>query len=577
MSNTITTLSATELILKKHFAIPYYQRGYRWEQRHVEYLLNDIDKFIEVRNNSGSNSDYCLQPIVVTPIRDENNDVIWEVIDGQQRLITLYLIFKHIKKKKYQISFLARDKSTKFIQELNENAYSEDEPDFFYMSDAHRAIKKFFDGKLEIDPAYADEFYVTMKYVKVIWYELGALSEDAKIDIFNRLNIGKIPLTDAELIRALLLSKIKADKEEREGILRQTELSEEWNRIEHELREEEFWYFLNEKKHKNDASHIEFIFNLMAGCEAENYTTYLWFEKEINNEKPAKELWDRAKEIFGQLKSWYNRRSLYHYIGFLTKINPIKYSIQSLMEKQAELLTKSAFELWLKGCIQEEIKDIDLENLSYGSENIKKILLLFNVLTLNDLPDCSQNRFSFYRYKTLDGGWSIEHIHAQNSEELKATNQIKTWLKETKDVLIHIKTVEKTPEIEGEEPEILPIEIYIDEIDSLLSQNGDIDKNEFQKLKQELTEVFDSPSVHELSNLTLLGRYNNSSLKNFIFPVKRKKIIELEKQGHIIPLCTKMVFLKAYSDADNQPYYWSEKDKTAYFSEIERIINKIKK
>ena len=301
MNNKITTKSVMELIVNnkcvEQYLIPYYQRGYRWEPRHVKYLLYDIDTFI----NGGENSDYCLQPIVVTLNKDEN---MWEVIDGQQRLITLFLIFQCIGKQRYKINFLPRTKSTYFLQGINENNYNHDEPDFHYMSEAYKTIKDYFDEKLSNNPLYADKFYVAMERVKVIWYELDSLTEDEKIDIFNRLNIGKIPLTDAELIRSLLLSKIKIGKNKREAFLRQTEISEEWNRIEHELRKDEFWYFLNEKSQKNDAAHIEFIFNLMAGCEAENYTTFLWFETEINKVKKEDEgkiacdLWGKVKENF---------------------------------------------------------------------------------------------------------------------------------------------------------------------------------------------------------------------------------------------------------------------------------------
>ena len=98
--NSIKTLKIHSVIASKnnknsngveHYVIPYYQRGYRWEDRHVKYLLEDIDNFI----NHGDGF-YCLQPIVVAPVK--GNDNIWEVIDGQQRLITLYIIFKYLDK-----------------------------------------------------------------------------------------------------------------------------------------------------------------------------------------------------------------------------------------------------------------------------------------------------------------------------------------------------------------------------------------------------------------------------------------------------------------------------------------------
>lgn len=58
--------------------------------------------------------------------------------------------------------------------------------------------------------------------------------------------------------------------------------------------------------------------------------------------------------------------------------------------------------------------------------------------------------------------------------------------------------------------------------------------------------MFDSRSVHVLDNLALLSRKHNSSLNNAIFPVKRNRIIELQKEGKYVPLTTMNVFLKIF-------------------------------
>jgi hypothetical protein len=606
--NEIATKTVIELIVNENtpdrepkvekYIIPYYQRGYRWENRHVEYLLKDIDDFIKDIDDfiKDDNDDYksyhrydyyCLQPIVVTPAIDDEEKIAWEVIDGQQRLITLYLIFKYINKRHYQLHFQNRVKSNRFIKNISENSYDHDKPDFHYMSEAHKTVKEFIDRKMDKDPSYADTFYMSMKRVKVIWYRLYTNNESEKIDVFNRLNIGKIPLTDSELIRALLLSRIKNPDNERESILRQTEVSEEWNRIEHELRNKEFWYFLKNEKFKNDAAHIEFLFNLIAGEESENYSTYLWFETELKKEN-AEKLWSKVKQVFGQLKSWYNKRTLYHYIGYILIINSKTYSIDRLLKKQSEFSNKTGFCQWLKNEIRGEIKNIDLKEISYDKDwaHIKNILLLFNILSLEKLSDIPQNRFPFYRYKDVDnnGGWSIEHIHAQNSEELKDSRQIKEWLDDTLDVLEKIKVIEKNV-VDGETDEKKHKEIllgeYVENIKVLIDMAGKTEKKDefiadFNNLKNELSIVFDSHSVDELSNLALLGKKDNSALQNFLFPVKRDKIMQLERENHFIPYCTKNVFLKAYSKADTQPYFWSEADKETYFKEIKNIIDSFK-
>ena len=76
--------------IKGHFFVPAYQRGYRWGEVEVTNLLDDISM-------SNYGKPYYLQPIVVKKHGDE-----WELIDGQQRLTTLFLIFQYMKHEKLQ-------------------------------------------------------------------------------------------------------------------------------------------------------------------------------------------------------------------------------------------------------------------------------------------------------------------------------------------------------------------------------------------------------------------------------------------------------------------------------------------
>lgn len=562
----------------EHFSIPYYQRGYRWETNHVEALLDDIHSFILSKEEN-----YCLQPIAVVPTLDEQGLNIWEVIDGQQRLITLYIIFQYIQKPKYSIFFEKRTKSTSFLNNLNEQTCNHENPDFHFMSNALTVVAKWFDGKTKNDISYIDEFYTTVtKKVQVIWYQLSELEEEEKINIFNRLNIGKIPLTDAELVKALLLSKIKYGLTDREANMRQAEISNEWNFIEHELQKDEFWLFLKNDNKDNFSSRIEFIFNIIAGEKSKDYSTYLWFEKEIKNDKEEYErksaihLWNETKAVFAKFKSWYNKRTLYHYVGFLLANN---YPIKTIIENSKT--TKPKFEKWLKNEIRINVKNIDINNLSYGSKHIEKVFLLFNILTIENLTNSSQNKFPFNHYKNVkhnDGGWSIEHIHAQQSESIKDEKAIRTWLEDTLKAIENISYIEvesENTDDEGNESNSLNKydinSVYVKRINELLIKEK-IDVLEFNNLKDELIGIFESSSMHELDNLALLSKKDNSALNNSIFPVKRNKIISLEKEGKFIPPCTRNVFLKFYSNSDNQPYYWSKTDKILYFKAIENVL-----
>ena len=78
------------------FFIPSYQRGYRWTKQQVEELLEDIWEFIS-KNKKEDDEFYCLQPIVVKRNKEDNTK--WDVIDGQQRLTTIYIILKVLEDK----------------------------------------------------------------------------------------------------------------------------------------------------------------------------------------------------------------------------------------------------------------------------------------------------------------------------------------------------------------------------------------------------------------------------------------------------------------------------------------------
>ena len=81
--------------IEGEFYVPAYQRGYRWKDE-AEMLLNDIDEIVEGQN-------YSLQPIVVKNIGEKK----YELIDGQQRLTTIFLLFRYMKQLNlpFQLSF----------------------------------------------------------------------------------------------------------------------------------------------------------------------------------------------------------------------------------------------------------------------------------------------------------------------------------------------------------------------------------------------------------------------------------------------------------------------------------------
>ena len=159
--NKIELKSVSELLEMKFF-IPSYQRGYRWTNLQIENLLNDILEF----RPGVDGGFYCLQPLVVkeqkidlppekkqaNSIEDEENLLKgkWTVIDGQQRLTTIYLILKALGNKKCPSIEYERDS---YIQVCNSSdEIKKDNIEIYHLTSA----KHFIDRWIHIEKR-ADE------------------------------------------------------------------------------------------------------------------------------------------------------------------------------------------------------------------------------------------------------------------------------------------------------------------------------------------------------------------------------------------------------------------------------------
>lgn len=550
----------------EHYLIPDYQRGYRWKaHEHVNALLEDIDAFINKKRDS--EEIYCLQPIVVVAKEDA-----WEVIDGQQRLTTLFLMLKALKEDEiYEISYTHRPESSAVLN--HPEVYREDMPDHYFICEAYRYIVQWFEQKEREKVRYRKNFAsILIDNVKVIWYQvdLNNDNEREKIDIFNRLNIGKIPLDDAELIRALFIQHITTGSERQEAI-DQSIFSNEWNEIELFLQNDEVWGFLQNGEDYKYANRILKLFEIVAQNEnSQGRATFLWFEKEVKTKK-AKELWEKVKTYFGKIRYWFADHELYHLIGLLVQKDN---SLQEICNYSNQV-TKSSFREWLQNQVKEKFNPDTIDELEYGKDNskIERLLLLFNVLSAIETKDNQKLRFPFYRYSSQS--WSLEHINAQHSDDpMKDPNNIIRWINETTTELENIKRIEDLDEIADDIKELEDLKIFLDQRKGTLKDNRThIDK--FNRIKEKIEDFFsmEEEEMHSIENLALLSSADNSSLNNAIFPIKCKRLFQLEKEGSFIPECTKNVFLKNYSKSYTPPYRWSKEDREDYMNEINRVFN----
>ena len=535
--------------IEGEFYVPSYQRGYRWDESQVTALLNDV--------YDNGEKPYCLQPIVVR----RGDDGRYELIDGQQRLTTLFIIYKFMKtifpvvELKYSLIYETRKENQNFFDNMDDEEKANSNIDFYFIHQAYRTVKNWFAAKGATQSIYIVTDFLKRfdNSVKVIWYELQAADEKDAIALFTRLNIGRIPLTNAELVKALFLCQTDQVTKSK-----QMEISLQWDTIERELHDDDLWYFLTKKNAVTYATRIELLFDFMAGKsddEREQFFTFLHFSKQREN---LLELWDGILRYYYRLKEWYKNDKLYHKIGYLVATST---STIDLLMNETKELKKSAMDALLDDKIRQSIESKKpYSELSYQNDSgiITNILLLFNVISL--LQNGSGARFPFKEFN--NESWSLEHIHAQHSLKLNTQEKWKEWLR------LHIDSVNK---LEGTES-------LLDEMNEAIA-NERLTDIKFNELADKITTLFseqgDTEYVHSISNMALLQCSKNAALSNALFDAKCRMIREMDANGQFIPYCTKMVFMKYYSsDKQNSISlnFWGQKDREAYVAKMNEVL-----
>lgn len=613
-------------LLKENFYVPRYQRGYRWGKQEITELLDDILQYYKATENRENKVSkfYCLQPLVVrkkTWVNIEEETLNgWELIDGQQRLTTILLILNYLQDVRkllrkpldvYTIDFETRENCKAFFDNKTYKLKIDDSNvDFYHISRAYQHIKQWFEKEnheLEVLNTLLKDDY----NVSIIWYEAFETKESAEnnssIDLFTRLNDGKIPLTDAELIKALLLqADLYPSSEERYIKQRLFEIASEWDNIEANLQDEKMWLFLNNtdyipsskidlifkllsdkwngydsqeliqfKKKDGKPKHYEFlVFDRYLAKKREHFNLSTKSDKDILD--PINEVWKEIKDIFSRFYEWYDNHTLFHYLGFLLAFEQDK---ETLIKDLFDLkLNKEDFVLEIKKRIAKAVKIKSkwketgalkqLNEISYGEEDteIRKILTLFNIETLTKHKK-ENARFPFHLFKK-EKITSIEHIHPQNPETIDTNeDRAKIWLSAHRNSLAYFTV--------NNHPHKAEIQILIDKIEKLLI---DFDKENFKTIYSEAIDLyskiiyFKENELHTLYNLALVDKDTNSMLNNSFFDVKRE-LLKNNKLGRYVPICTQQAFSKYYSESPKEMIFWNNDDRHAYYKNIEEVYN----
>ena len=436
--NVIEQMAVSELLDDRTFFIPSYQRGYRWTKTQIYDLCNDLLEYA-LRKDKDQKAFYSLQPLIVRrtkrQIQGEEMDV-FEVIDGQQRLTSIFILFRTLMKpagysnndlevykdiKLYNIYYETRPNDYLIFKKLGLEPIKKCEItdiDIAHIVNAYNYINQWLDNEMADDPECARstwDLFSKEKYNKrdvasiiinlltnaqetskpegnaqFIWYEIDA-DKDA-IQEFLSENKGKISLTDTEKIRALFMQR--KGREEVNDLI-QHGIAKDWELIENTLHSNDFWSFISNDTSKEDGR-IDIIFKYIydRDCKDKKYQGddylfryyYQLFNSRAINSSIIVDEWNKVMEAFRMLQNWYHNPRVYNLVGLLTKeqgVSKIKLTTKAIADiyDADDVITTEDFITKLKQKVCEVIVDnipIDKsgnEELDVEGEYIK---LFFN-------------------------------------------------------------------------------------------------------------------------------------------------------------------------------------------------------
>lgn len=556
------------------FVIPYQQRGYKWTPDNIKVLLDDFRDFL----NKTEKHIYCLQPIAVVPTNDDKK---FEVIDGQQRLTTMFLLTKYLGEQPYRFVFERDSDSNGRENFLNNEINSietenDSEIDKFYISRAYLTIKEWFHDRGEykllknerercmlcesetidnVKKQYKELLQAKKneKSIQVLWY---VVNTGAEHEAFRNINSGKIQLSNSDLIKALLLNNTN-DFENRQQIAAQFEL------MERQFAEDRFWYMLQRKDIEplKGQSRIDLLFNMVANVKYEDYQidsrkSFSTFSK-YTVEELAK-MWKNVREKYQRLRDLFDDPYTFHYVGFLIYCGE---NLNTLLGDY-ESKTKQVFRTELKNKIQRRLTHKSLDEYSFedSKDALRKLFVLHNVETLLCRYENLKTKGLKFSYENFpfellySHTWNIEHIASHTDNNLKSKEDRQDWIESVEAdfaSMIRNKSLKERLQTEldnlkNENNSMIDIR-SLNKLEEILNDNNE-EYNEFQRLKQEviesewkddekfnelydyvIKEVNDNPINEEdkngIGNLVLLDEHTNKSFHNSLFPRKRRIVI----------------------------------------------------
>ena len=269
----------------KPFVIPEYQRPYAWNDEQVETLFEDVWEFATTIGGLERKGTYFLGSIVSF----ENDEGEQEIIDGQQRITSLFLLLRAIYTKlvkgddantKAADNFIRQiqpsiwrtnnltgevdysnilltskvvdNEGNEILRKILETGYAEEKAEDNY-SKNYILFQKLYDKHCSESPLQIYDFIYALLN-QVILLPIGADSQDTALTIFSTLNDRGLPLSDADIFKAKIYNNLKSNEEKEDFIAQWKSLEKEAVEANESIQKLFYYYMFYLRAEEKDVS-----------------------------------------------------------------------------------------------------------------------------------------------------------------------------------------------------------------------------------------------------------------------------------------------------------------------------------
>lgn len=567
------------------FRISAYQRGYKWDAE-VEKLLDDLREAFASPRQSGPTGEYYLQYITVKRQKEGDEQAFLDVIDGQQRLTTLSLLFAVLAylqpgftnvtdgRLEYAVheNFVEKFVYVGHVDRLLQHADTiqhawklftaehdrYDCQDVWYLFRAARTIQGFLQKAAKQGMSLVDFSRYVARRVMLIVNPIDAHVSSEKV--FRNLNSIKVYLTETELIKGLLLTKMAREDHPdgstpapREVVEIRHTMGRQWDEMTRWLHRPAVAEFFGPAGLAGQGTEqLLPLLELMArhagytGKPAAPRQLYVftYLQSQLRKARTAAYFFDRLRLLFKLLFDWYETPEKHNLLGFLffsKAFSGKPQLLRTITDKHwlaAQQLEGKSVTSHLKAqiaaldCLQQPVGKLRYHR---DDDAIHDLLLLVNVFPKKPLRERAQ-RFDFASFG--EGAWSLEHVFPQTPERSD---------------LRQLSSQDQARVVELTAPDGQQV------VKRLLAQK----KHWSERQQEQWSERFElvRDYLDGMGNLALLEGGHNSTLKNALFDKKRRRIVQLISEGAFVPPHTFNVFSRLFlNPGSGSAALWAKKD-----------------